>query len=420
MPRHHLFSAHFLGFRTSFFTMATTGGTNDAGLLQALTEIIQKVEASLKPKIKENNKKGLDFLETKNSLLLSYLIDLVVLLKSKLQGKDPPNLKRLTEMKVALDKIRGLDKKLRYQIDKLLAAASSASVFAESGEDPLQFRPNAEALDDDDDSDESSSSNSNSEVDSDGSDSDTRGQPDRRKNKKDDYTFTASAADEDDDLAAARLTISMAKQKSKNNNTDDTANDGIYRAPRLTAVPYTHDTVDKEEQRQSRLRRRMRATEVAQTLRNQYGDAPEQDDAHGGIMGAQQEAARRFAERQADKLKFEEDTMVRLVESRKDKKLRKSIQRQEQSNLGAISDLGNIVRGAAYGRDKDRDKSRIDDDSLGTERHANGKRKRLQVDKDGRAVKDRSKHTFKSKNSLQSALYGSGNSAGKKGKKKSR
>jgi U3 small nucleolar ribonucleoprotein protein LCP5 len=362
-------------------------------LIQALEETTQKTESSLLENIQHHvtsnfANQGLDFLDTKNTLLLSYLIDLTVHLRGQLTGipSDRNNLKRLKEMKVVLEKTRGLDKKLKYQIDKLLATASSTS-FA-STEDPLQFRPNAAGLDDD----ESSSSDDDNVNDN------TDHQPEDPDN---------SADDDDADLAAARLTLILSKEKHQQSSTDQQhANDNVYQAPRLTAVPYTHDKVDQQLDREHRQRRRMRASEVAQTLRAQFDDTPEQDDLHGGAaLGLQREAAQRVSQRAAEQEKHEEENFVRLVTKRSDRKESKRVLRQETSNLTAISDLGNIVRGAAYGGEDRRGNNDRDgkEDPWSDQRHANGKRKKVEMDSDGRAVQ--SKKKFQSRNSLQSELF---------------
>ena len=164
----------------------------------------------------------------------------------------------------------------------------------------------------------------------------------------------------------------------------------------------------------------MRATELAQTLRAQYGEAPEQEDIHGGSdFGKQRAAARRLAEREAEKTKYEEDAMVRLQTSRKDKKDKRRLMRDESSNLAAIADLGNLVRETkAFGRyDENSDDEVIPKAPAADapKRYDNGKRRRDQVNVDGEWSGRRGK-VGKAKNSLQAALY----STASKGKKKTK
>lgn len=382
-------------------------------LVQGLQETSQKVEASLLEAIEEHMSStdfapsdGLDFLDTKNSLLLSYLIDLTFYLRDRLSNKitssddTSKNRHRLTEMKTALDKLRGLDKKLRYQIDKLIAAGTTATAFVTGGEDPLQFRPNAAAL-------EAKGNNSSSD---DGGEEDS--EVDDAGSGQDDEE------DIDADLAAARMTMTMAKEKSKSEESEEDT--GVYRAPRISAVPYTHDQVDKQAERDKRERRRLRASELAQTLRSQYGEAPETEDMHGGSeVGKQREAARRMADREAEKTRFEEETMVRMTVLRKDKKEQKRLLREENSNLAAISDLGNLVRESEFG-DTERRKSRnsLDSKPDSSNRYANGKRVREQFDREGRPMQQGDRKDVQANNSFQAALYGK--SEGKSKKKKGR
>jgi len=357
-----------------------------------LDSMIQKVEASLLPAIQEHvtssefsaEKHDLDYLHTKNTLLLSYLIDFTLMLRNRwTDTDDQANIDRLVEMRTILDKIRNLDKKLRYQIDKLLSASSTT--FAT--QDPLQYRPQ---LGDDDEE----------EV-----DHDEEGTEEEEVDGLDDEGSNAS--DDDDQVATARETMASNQQTS----------DELYQAPRTTAVPYTQDKEDRRDEREKRQRRRLRASELAQTLRG-YGDAPEQDDTGGGA-GALREASRRMADREAEKTRFEEDQMVRLVTTRKEKKERRRLRRAEESNLVAISDLGNLVRDASFGREKGDDDEEEEErfGVLEQGRHSSGKRKKQVIDSDGRALVGK-KRFMKAKNSYQVDLFGGGSTSSKKKKRR--
>lgn len=374
----------------------------------SLEETSKKVDSSLTPSIESSiasttfsKEDMLDFLDVKNSLMASYMIDLTLYIRNKNCGKlDAKNINRLTEMKIVLDKMRGLDKKLRYQIEKLLSAATSASTFASAGEnfgpeDPLQFRANPDSLKERED----------------------RGTDDSDVSEVEDLEGESNFA-EDDDLHAARMTFSLAKDKKKSG--EDGSDNGLYQAPRLAAVPYTHDIEGRQKEKEKRTKRRLRATELAQTLRAEYGDAPEQEDMHGGSdYGKQRAAARRLAEREAEKIRAEEEGMVRLITSKKDKKEKKRILRMESSNLGAIADLSNLVRETRdFGREDGSENSgdfpvAPTDDTA--ERYHNGKRPRGRASLE-RPVKRHGK-PGKAKNSLQAALY---STEGNKKSKRSR
>ena len=355
---------------------------NGSAVAKGLKDMLQKVEGTVLPAIEEHvsstefsaDKDGLDFLAVKNSLLLSYLIDMAHHFSQSLQGNSG-SIERLTEMKIALEKIRPLEKKMRYQLDKLLSSDNSTT-FATAGEqqDPLSFRPNPESLHEDD-------KGLSSEDDSDDGSDD-------------------SNAEVDDDLAAARATLKLAGDKKDRKDVGD----GVYRAPRMAAVPYPSDGVDAVE-KQQRLNKKLRTTELARTLRDMYSEAPEQEDMHGGAeYGKQREAARRLTEMDNEKTRFEEENMIRLTTSRKHKKERQKLMRAESSNLGAIADIGNLTRSVSAAFEKKPQRS---------EDHGG--------DMDEGVMKKKKRKAGVQGNSLQKALFGvSGNNDGSKAKKKTK
>lgn len=453
----------------------------------SLEETYKKVMSSLLPSIEEHvsseaysaSRDSLDFLSAKNSLLLSYLIDLVQLIRlvekkklarQKKKGNTGSNesdsdddddddsddddeaaelatsikscLGRLNEMKVALDKIRPLEKKMRYQLDRLLAAASSATSFAAGGEesededggavsssanaDPLSFRPNLEMMGSDDDDDDNE----------DGQEDSTDG---------DEPSDDDNSDDDDEDLRAAKAVARAGSSKSskrskRGNDSDDDDGTGkknaIYQPPRLAAVPFAEreKAEEKAERALARQRRRMRQSELLQTLRAADGtDRPEEEDLDGGAaLGKQKEAARRMAEREAEKTKFEEEMMVRLTQSRKEKKARGRMMREEQSNLGAIADLGRLAAGVAdaFGGSDDGGDSDggggggfagMIGGGGGSGRYENGKRRRGGDDyAEIHGERRRRKTGMKGSNAHQRALYGTEGKAKKKSKKSRR
>ena len=86
--------------------------------------------------------------------MLSYCVNIVFYLLLKSEGRsvrDHPVVLRLVEIRAYLEKLRPIDRKLRYQIDKLLktSAVSELAGGQDDGEDeddPLRFKPNPDAL----------------------------------------------------------------------------------------------------------------------------------------------------------------------------------------------------------------------------------------------------------------------------------
>ena len=413
----------------------------------ALQEVLQHVESKLLPAIAaadSSPNSGLDFLHAKNTLLTSYLIDLVVHLRDNNNGAaSSQNQLRLLEMKTVLQKLpNSLDKKLRYQIDKLLSSAMTSQDYVthhNQQEDPLQYRPDPDALLEENDSGDDDSSDDDDEDAS-------KGEEDG--SDQEDYT---SDGDEDDDadLAAARQAIAMSTKKKSNKkhdgNNDENQQDKVYRAPRLTAVPYTHDKEALQAQREKRQRKRLRASELAQTLKAQYGDKPDEEDAMSDLYGKQRAAVRKLAQLEKERTEYEEANLIRLQASSKEKKEKKRIQRMMMEsgggNFAQMANLDNLVRETqAFGRN-DNDQDDYEEDaarnqalqdfysnggrtvkqksSSNNSRHANGKRRRERGGDDSSDFnKKKSGGLPRAQNSLQAALYGSSGSSSSKKKAK--
>ena len=141
-------------------------------LLAALKEmkdgldlVRSKVE-SLTRKVRKNQLPtgdGIGYLEAKHHLLLSYCQDLVYYLLRKAKGLSVdghPVVRSLVEIRLFLEKIRPIDKKMEYQIQKLTNAADGAAAQdkvpdaevnvkgRQQGEDDLLgYRPNPDMMD---------------------------------------------------------------------------------------------------------------------------------------------------------------------------------------------------------------------------------------------------------------------------------
>ena len=352
---------------------------------------------------------------------MSYLAELANLMRLKVKGKTNEHhhvkscLNRLNEMKLLLEKIRPMEKKMRYQLDKLLSSASSNSSSFAAGNgttpattddnnmnDPLSFRPNPETL----------LSKGEEEDESDNT------------NDSDDQSQESQDDDDDDELKAAKAVLSSNGKKttklSNMTNEENTAT-GVYKAPRMASVPFIENQIDKQTKELQRQKQRMKTSEFLQTIQEQYGDKPEEDDA-GATLGKQREAARRLAQRDAERVQYEEEAFVRLAPSRRDKKERNRIMREEVSNLNAIADIGNLAAGVSMAFDNDHDDTNPMDnnDSMLPTRYSNGKRRKdTEFDgMDNTNHQSRSRKRMGGKNSFQRTLYGQTSSKKKKRSKK--
>lgn len=130
---------------------------------KSLTAMIDKLNDELKAEKKreaeeEERSRGLSYLDVKNILLLSYNCDLINILKTKSEGRSllsptaSRTVDRLIETRTVCERVRSIDHKLRYQVDKLVRAAN---VDVKDGSvDPLALRANLDNFDDDEDDDD--------------------------------------------------------------------------------------------------------------------------------------------------------------------------------------------------------------------------------------------------------------------------
>lgn len=89
---------------------------------------------------------GISFLELKNHLMLGYLQNLVLLMMKKTSGLSIDNdlaTARIVEIRTVLEKMRFLEKKIQYQIDKLMKASEADQ---KPGGDPLSFKPKLDQM----------------------------------------------------------------------------------------------------------------------------------------------------------------------------------------------------------------------------------------------------------------------------------
>ncbi|CAO3601334.1 unnamed protein product [Absidia cylindrospora] len=218
--------------------------------------------------------KGVSFLEAKYQIMLQYILQLTFFIHAKLSGqriKDHPVVDSLVELRVVLERMKPIETKLKYQIDKLVrTAVMGTQANKDSVNDPMAFKPNPMNLmskdDDDNDDDES----------------------------------------EDDDTMMMR--------------TDDKGD--VYRPPKMAPVSYDETGGSKKskyDRDQERLHEKASRSRVIQDLMTEMNDAPEEVDALGGVnegTGYGERMDRKIAE----KNDYEENNYVRLQVTRKEKK----------------------------------------------------------------------------------------------------
>jgi hypothetical protein len=256
--------------------------------------------------------------------------------------------------------MRPLDNKLAYTMEKQLALANQKG--GEHGNMAVSHRPNPTYMGMKMKQAKLKSASSSKQP----SKRKSKNGPDHMSDDNDDdgsSSFSSDDSDDemDEDLKAAKSLAKKGyikpKPKTKRapvDNGDDSDHskdeNGLYRAPRLSAVEYYENNAKKEQAKRKQLKKqqqKLRRSEVMQTLQEEYGHAPEQAvmRGHGSAMRTDAASAR-VMEKLSEKEKFEEKYMIRLGESRKDKKEQNRIRTEDQhGSLSVISDLGNLASG---------------------------------------------------------------------------
>ncbi|KAJ1654550.1 hypothetical protein IWQ61_005541 [Dispira simplex] len=212
---------------------------------------------------------GISLLEVKYQLLLEYLTQLFYVVYLKVGGCSIANhdvIQELIRNRVLLERMKPVEQKLKYQIDKVIRAATldhpeqaykDATRASTAGADPLQFKPNLDNM-------------------------------------------VAVAGNEDHSEIMEGPT------------------DSVYRAPKLAPVHYDEDPdlASRRTKYEERLRERAARSTLVKELMAEYDHRPEQAAVHGnsGIGGT--ESLRR---RQEERAKYEEDNFVRLSLTRRER-----------------------------------------------------------------------------------------------------
>ncbi|XP_044143931.1 neuroguidin [Bufo gargarizans] len=241
--------------------------------------------------------KGLSFLELKDQLLLLYMQDLAHIILEKVSGKsltENPAIMRLVENRTVLEKMRPIEQKLKYQIEKLVRAAVTGSL-AEN--DPLRFRPNPQNL----------------------------------LSKLEESDKEDSGSDKDE---------SGVGKKSRGNTRK-------YIPPKLAPVHYDDTEEEKERRILERAKKRALSSSVIRELKEQYTDAPEEirEGRAYHMMQHQREDDHR--------VKYEESMMVRLNLTRKEKarKKRALAMTSQLNSLTHFTDISALTGGEARTED---------------------------------------------------------------------
>ena len=271
--------------------VAITSSQTQRGLLQeSASRILKDVEANSKflaaaiastsaniQSHELSTSKGISFIEMKNMTMLNYLIDLSYIALRKCNGQsieDNQAIKRIVEARTVLEKMKPINYKLKYRIDKLIRAANTGGL---SADDPLSMRARPEDLVADEDDQESDQS----------------------------------------EVEESNKTVELKEKKS-----------GIYQPPKISAMHYDEDEDDSKKRKAiDSAKRRAFSSSVIKELRNEFDEAPEEI--------AESSVGRRKSNRQEkEREKYEEEYMMRLNTS---KKLRNRDEKHNMLTMSALA-----------------------------------------------------------------------------------
>ncbi|EGG03866.1 uncharacterized protein MELLADRAFT_108943 [Melampsora larici-populina 98AG31] len=228
---------------------------------------------------------GISLLSLKNDILLSYIHHLINICALRISGPTsflektgpmPNSIEQLVWLRLVMDKVRPMEGKLKYQIDKLVKKVEENAAGALETDpnyvinDPLAFRPNPAAM-----------------------------------------GFTVP----DQELSSSNQPVSTSAERD--------AGGEIYRPPRLAPMAYPDPSTTATTSASEGPRRRpapapLALRELAQLSKSQ----PHEESTSGlGVSAAVASARARQLARMDD---YEESNMIRLVTSKKESKKRRA------------------------------------------------------------------------------------------------
>eukprot|EP00400_MALV-I_sp_L67-5_P000947 gene947-501_t len=258
----------------------------------ALADLLEEVENN--PRGKDF---GISFLDVKTQLQLSYLASLCYYLLLKVsneQVKDHPVLSDLFFIRSLMEKIRPIDDRLRYRVEKLLSADEIKPSTAEEN-----MRPDVDSL------------------------------------------MTSIVDDEDEE---EEISIPKAKEITKEDS-------DVYQVPKFSSVEYTGDHISQAQKANKQLDRqaeRLRKSELVRSMREELTDAPTE-------IGGEDKLDKSFAsfkKKLAHREEYEMENMTRLPTTRADKKemkhmrhlLRTGKQAGNVMSLGEFAEIDSFIR----------------------------------------------------------------------------
>ncbi|KAN0060006.1 hypothetical protein ACQY0O_007979 [Thecaphora frezii] len=306
---------------------------------------------------------GISLLSLKNDVLLDYLHHLVLLSAWKMSARslqNPPAsrlVRNLIKLRLVLEKVKPLENRLRYQVEKLLRAAEEEDREVALG----RARPRQRAQEEESDDDEEEGQDAAA--------------VDLLAFRPNPSAFMSDKA-RPDMASSERRTKTKSKSKAKSGrgsssssseSESDSGKTAVYRPPKLAPVSYDPDSGRKRSRDSSSLsgggaaRSSALLADLTAGLSSNPYEVSSGGVGVGGSVAAQQSARARALQRMQD---YEEENFTRLVMSKRDAKKRRrdeadvalggaglSSGRDGQKRIGGgiEEEFGDLLRTAGFG-----------------------------------------------------------------------
>lgn len=248
-----------------------------------LDDVRNKVKA-LTSKVKENHfatAGGISYLEAKHLLLLSYCQSIIYYLLRKAKGfsiEGHPVVRSLVEIRLFIEKIRPIDKKLQYQVQKLTRFASNTLEKVGSEEKE------------------------------------------------------SNASHETEDLLKYRPNPDMLVSKSGQGNQDG---EGLYRPPKFAPTAMDEDRISKQERQALRKEREtLRQAKQSAYVKELMDDFEGRPEEVREIIGTESRELLRYKAKMEERAQREEELFTRAPLSRLEKKKEKHLKKSRNGLLG--------------------------------------------------------------------------------------
>eukprot|EP00605_Chrysophyceae_sp_TOSAG23-4_P002042 GSChrysophyteH1.ASY1.ANO1.2261.1 assembled CDS len=252
------------------------------------------------PSGNESNDDIVSYLTAKQQMLACYLTNLVFYIRQRIRGisvANHPVMNQMLSIRLALEKMRAIDSKIKHQVERLVASSTTGLQEANA----LHFNV-------------------------------------KSKSKSSKHAYVD---DHDEDEATSDAISGMPSM-------GHASAAGIYKPSRMQSVPYLDNEkmAEKNAEKIRRQRNKLRSSEIFETLREEFSSAPEVSASSG--ISAVSSDARKLQKEADERTSFEEERFVRLTMTRKDKKdinrRKREIDRLDRfDDFGSSTDFNKLV-----------------------------------------------------------------------------